>query len=402
MMNFHRLSLCMIVKDEEEHIGKCLNSIKGVVDEMIIVDTGSSDRTVEICKSFGAQVFEFPWNGSFSAARNYGLDRATGDWILWLDADEEVDASDVYKLRDVLYSHDNILSIHLINYYGDESDPNKTFDIAHSRLFKNHKGFKFMYDIHEMLNANDILPESEVNQIKTVPIKVYHYGYLESVSNNKKKFERNLSMLEDALKKEDHNPWTHYHIASEYYRVKQYDKAFDYVNRAILDFLKQLLTPPSLLYRLKYSILISSGSINGAWPSIDKVTLLYPDYVDLHFYKGIILLSKSRYIEALEVFDHCLEMGEDNLQYLTLKGVGSFQALFYKGCCLEQLGQIEAAAICYAKAASLSRTFVSPVDALRKLKMSYQDLFGQLAEDCDDEALIATILSKNTHKNKEL
>lgn len=400
-MGFGSLSLCMIVKDEEKYIENCLNSIKGVVDEMIIVDTGSSDRTVEICKSFGAVVYEFPWNRSFSAARNYGLERATGDWIIWLDADEEVDPSDVYKLRDVLYSHDHILSIHLVNYYGDHIDPNNTFDMAHTRLFKNHKGFKFMYDIHEMINVKEVLTESEVNEIKTVPIKVYHYGYLNAVNESKKKFERNLSMLEDALEQKDQNPWIHYHIASEYYRVKQYDKAFDYVNRAILDFLKQFNTPPSLLYRLKYAILITSGSIDGAWPSIEKVTLLYPDYVDLHFYKGLILFFKEWFKEAIEVFDHCLEMGENNLQFLTLKGVGSFQALYYKGCCLEQLGQIESAAKCYAQAARLSRSFVSPIDALRKMKMSNQDLFGQLADDCDDETLITTILSINIPKNNE-
>lgn len=383
-MNLRRLSLCMIVKDEEDCIGKCLNSIKDVVDEMIIVDTGSSDRTVEICKSFGAQVFNFPWNGSFSAARNYGLERATGDWILWLDADEEVDSSDAHKLRNVLYYDDYLLSIHLINYYGDLPDLNKTFDIAHTRLFRNHKGFKFINNIHEMLNAHEVLTETEDNQaIKTVPIKVYHYGYLDYVNKNKKKFERNLEMLKKELAQKDHSPWIDYHIASEYYRVEQYDKAFDHVNRSIRGFLQELKTPPSLLYRLKYSILIASGSIDGAWPGIDRAVSLYPDYVDLHFYKGLILYIKESYEEALETFEHCLTLGEENLHHLTLKGLGSFQALYYIGCCLEQLGQIEAAAKSYALAASLSQTFDSPVEALRKLKIKHQDIFKELPADSD-------------------
>lgn len=391
-MDFRRLSLCMIVKDEEEFIERCLSSVKGVVDEMIIVDTGSSDRTIEICKSFGAQVLSFPWNGSFSDARNYGIERATGDWILWLDADEEVEASDVYKLRDILYSDDYFMSIHLINYYGDQPDPTKTFDIAHARLFKNNKGFKFHNNIHEMLNVNEVFADfDEVPAMKTVPIKLYHYGYLDSMNESKKKFERNLSMLKKELKQKEYSPWMEYHIASEYYRAKKFDKAFDYVNRSIMGFLKELKTPPSLLYRLKYSILINSGSIDGAWQGIDRAITLYPDYVDLHFYKGLILYVRDMFKEALEVFDHCLDLGEDNLQHLTLQGVGSFQAMYYKGCCLEKLGEIEDAARSYALAISLSDTFDSPVKALRELMIKNEDIFGKLPENCDNSTLVTKI-----------
>lgn len=400
-MNDRRLSLCMIVKDEENFIDGCLKSVKDYVDEMIIVDTGSTDRTVEICKSFGAQILTFPWNGSFSDARNYGLERATGDWILWLDADEVLDASDAKKLREILEDEGLLLNVHLINYYGDSPDPNKTFDIAHTRLFQNHKGFKFNNKIHEMLNANEIIAKfNEDPTIKTVPIKVYHYGYLDPVNKEKKKSERNIGMLKDELKQKDYSPWIEYHIASEYYRLKNYKEAFDYVNRSIMGFLKQLKTPPSLLYRLKYSILISSGSIEGAWPGIERAVTLYPDYVDLHFYKGIILLVKDLFNEALEVFDLCLEMGEENLQHLTLKGVGSFQALYYKGCCLEKLGKIEEAAKCYARASSLSSTFISPVEALHKIMENHQDVFTALPEDNEDKALITKILSMSTNKNK--
>lgn len=396
-MNNQRLSLCMIVKDEEKYISNCLNSVKDFVDEIIIVDTGSSDRTVEICKSFGAQVFKFPWNDSFSDARNFGIERATGDWILWLDADEEVDASDAYRLREILDSDEPLLSIHLINYYGDSPDSNKTFDIAHTRLFQNHKGFKFMNKIHEMLNVNEVFTTPDDTPIiKTVPIKVYHYGYLDDVNETKKKFERNFLMLEKELKQEDYSPWIEYHIASEYYRIQKYNEAFDYINRSIMGFLKQLKTPPSLLYRLKYSILISSGSIEGAWPGIERAVSLYPDYVDLHFYKGIILYAKDLFKEALEVFEHCVEIGEDNLQHLILKGVGSFQALYYKGCCLEKLGQIEAAAKSYAQAASLSQTFTSPIEALRKLTIKHQDIFKEFPEDYQDETLITRVLSIDT------
>ena len=85
------VSLCMIVKNEEENLGKCLKSLQGIVDEMIVVDTGSEDRTVDIAKEFGAKVYDFKWTGDFSEARNYSFSLATCDYIYSADADEELD-----------------------------------------------------------------------------------------------------------------------------------------------------------------------------------------------------------------------------------------------------------------------------------------------------------------------
>ena len=95
------LSLCMIVKDEEEMLPGCLEAIRGAVDEIIIVDTGSTDRTVEIAESFGARVLHFPWNGSFADARNVGHAAATSDWIVYLDADEHLVPEDAAQLREL-------------------------------------------------------------------------------------------------------------------------------------------------------------------------------------------------------------------------------------------------------------------------------------------------------------
>lgn len=375
-MNFRKLSLCMIVKDEEDCIADCLHSVKSVVDEMIVVDTGSTDRTVEICESLGAKVFHFPWNGSFADARNYGIERATGDWILWLDADEKVDERDVRFLRDALYAPGPLLSVQLINYFGEKPDPNQAFLIAHTRLFRNGRGFRFRYSIHEMLNADEILADQKVLDIPTLPVKVHHYGYLDEKSEQKNKFERNLGMLRVEAEKADHGPWIDYHLASEYYRAKQFNESFAYVNRAIVGFLKQSLTPPSLLYRLKYSILISSGSVDGAWPGIERAIALYPDYVDLHFYKGVILIAKEMYVDALESFERCLELGEGNLQHLTLQGLGSFQALHFKAHCLEQLGHVRESMEWYARAAELSPAFTAPQEALIRIRQQEAPIAG--------------------------
>ncbi|MGG0086009.1 glycosyltransferase [Bacillus anthracis] len=366
-MKYPTISLCMIVKNEEKNIATCLESIKDIIDEIIIVDTGSTDKTVEICKTFNAKIFHFEWNNSFADVRNFSLKQATGDWILWLDADEEMDLKDKKKLKNLIVKseEEKILSIHLINYIGEQKDIHQTFHIAHTRLFKNNEGFKFIYNIHETLNVEEVL--GEVQEIKVLPIKVYHYGYLDSEVINKNKLERNLTLLKEELNKENHSPWIEYHIASEYYREKLYVEAFEYVNKSIANFIKDKRLPPSLLYKLKYSTLLSLGSIEGAWPGIESAIRLYPDYVDLHFFKGVILLLKEQYNEALEVFESCIKMGDKNLKHLTLHGVGGHIAWFYKGACFEKMNRVEEAKIAYQKSLSLVPNYTPAVEALEKI-----------------------------------
>lgn len=386
-----RLSLCMIVKNEEDCIGRCLKSIQDVANEIIIVDTGSTDRTIEICTSFGAKIYPYTWNGSFADARNYGLDQATGDWILWLDADEEVDHEDRYMLQDVLTIESfDMLSIHLINYFGDKVDKDKTTDLAHNRLFRNHKGFQFFGKIHEWLGATE---NTEFNPKRKgyLDLKLYHYGYLDDVIKNKDKYNRNLKMLEKELEENpSHANWIHYYLATEHYRVGNYELAFQHVNFAIYQFLIHEMLPPSMLYKLKYAILIGTGSWDGAWPGIKRAVELYPDYVDLKFYMGIILFQKEMIQEALEAFEQCIAMGEDNLRHLILKGVGSFYAWYHKGQCLEKLSQYQEAANCYVTALQLSPTFTTAKEALVKLR---DELLESITSDT--AVLFESILGKN-------
>ncbi|QGR00135.1 glycosyltransferase [Paenibacillus psychroresistens] len=352
----------MIVKDEEQFLEACLRSVKDVVDEMIIVDTGSTDSTKEICHKYGALLFDYVWQDDFAAARNYGLVQATGDWILWLDADEEMDINDRFKLRDILYMDEfDLVSLHLINYYGSEINPDESYHIAHTRLFRNHKGILFENKIHESLNIHNHAP------IPMAPIKLHHYGYMNPVVTSKKKLERNLTMLETEIKQGSQNPWTPYHMATEYHRGQQSERAFEFVNLSILLFISQGFTPPSILYKLKYSIMLSLGCIEGAWPAIEKAIMLYSDYVDLHFYKGLILLAKDRYEEALATFNHCLELGETNLKHLILKGAGSFQAWYQIGRCQEKLGSLDEAIKSYQMSITLSPSFKDPVKALQTI-----------------------------------
>ena len=361
-----RLSLCMIVKNEEDCIGRCLASVQGIVDEMIVVDTGSTDGTKEICASYGARVLEFPWNGSFADARNHGLVHASGDWILWLDADEAVDEKDGHRLRNVFKFESNpIVNIRLVNYYSKEADDDKVLEIAHPRLLRNHIGLCFVGNIHEALNVQDVHSEAETDAF--LDVKVYHYGYMKDVVARKDKIKRNLDLLMHDLKDGANLNWTHYHLATEYARLEQFEEAYQHVNLAIMHFLQKGLMPPSLAYKLKYSILINTGSWDGAWPAIERAVALYPDYVDLRFYMGFILLQKEMVREALDAFERCIEIGEENLKHLVTKGLGSFQAWYLKGICHEKLNQQEQAIEAYSQALKLCPNFGDAREALDKI-----------------------------------
>ncbi|MGN8647555.1 hypothetical protein ACTNEO_16950 [Gracilibacillus sp. HCP3S3_G5_1] len=163
-------------------------------------------------------------------------------------------------------------------------DKNKSADMAHTRMFRN-KGIKFIKKMHERLDLTNI----EKSKIGHLDIEVHHYGYLIPIIEKKEKAERNIMMLEQQIKTGEDVAWAHYYIALEYYNKQQFQKALERVNLSILTFLTEKVLPPSMVYKLKYSVLIATGTFETALPGIEKAIALYPDYVDLKFFKGVIL-----------------------------------------------------------------------------------------------------------------
>ena len=198
-----RLSLCMIARDEALNLSRCLHYNKPLVDEIVVVDTGSRDRTKDIAKVFGARVFDFPWRDDFAAARNFALDQACGEWILVLDADEIVAGEDFKSLRVLLdqagqlqtvaaYAMDTRNYTHTANAVGWQ--PNDDRYAAHEagmgwfpstkvRLFKRDKSIRFHFAVHERVE-----PSLKAAGMISAPcaIPVHHYGYLDETRNQQK------------------------------------------------------------------------------------------------------------------------------------------------------------------------------------------------------------------------
>ena len=143
------ISLCMIVKNEAHCLGRCLNSVHNHVDEIIIVDTGSEDSTVDIAQQYGAKVFHFPWRHDFAAARNFSLEQARGQWILYLDADEELEAPpENCSLRALTERSDVDAYYFDIKNFSDNDELVRHINI---RLFRNNPHYRFEGRLHEQI-----------------------------------------------------------------------------------------------------------------------------------------------------------------------------------------------------------------------------------------------------------
>ncbi|MGZ4249651.1 MAG: glycosyltransferase family 2 protein, partial [Solirubrobacteraceae bacterium] len=208
------LSLCMIVRDEEEMLPRCLAAVAPAVDEIVIVDTGSVDRTIEIAHEFGAKVIHREWTGSFSEARNVSFEAATGDWLMYLDADEVLVAEDVKRLR-ALTGRVWKEAFYLVetSYTGDIEDGSAVTNSA-LRIFRNRPHYRFEGRLHEQIAHH--LPTYAHNRIEQTSVRVEHFGYLGAVRDAKEKSTRNIDLLRAQQRDSAPSAFLHFNIGTEY------------------------------------------------------------------------------------------------------------------------------------------------------------------------------------------
>ena len=308
-----RVTLCMIVKDEEEHIGRCLASLKGHVDEIVVVDTGSTDKTIEICKSYGAKVYEHPWENSFSIARNQAMAHVETEWIIQLDADEEMDAESAPKIRDIVRSaHTSTSNLcHLILINRQLGSTEELSIINTGKIIRMGVGAHYENRIHNKLVCG--------GDTRLTSLKIYHYGYHLEKEVLKKKYERTTSMLLAQEKDMPEDRDTQFYLAVQYLRNEEWDKCIEYSERGVRFYLRD--EPNSQLILLTYH----AGAT--AWyhkksPNLDvkkeylaksadlclKALAIYPDYLDAN-----CLLSSIQF--ALKEYDKCYTT---SIKYLSI------------------------------------------------------------------------------------
>lgn len=362
-----RISLCIIARDEAAAIGRCLESVRNAVDEMIVVDTGSQDDTREIARGLGAKVFEARWQNDFSQARNLGIERASGDWILCLDADEELVAKDQDVLRKTIraYAGAEGLTVPVASLV-DETDSTIRVVQESLRLFRNRPEHRFEGAIHEQV-AGTIARAGGLVQRTGIPI--VHYGYLPSVRRAKQKSDRNTTLLEQEVARNPQDASVHFNLANEYLAVSDVQSARD-------EYLEAYRLAPasdrSMTYfsRLLHNLIksyIALGQDEQALATIAEATELYEDYTDLWLLRGQILSRKGDAEGAMEAFERCLQLGDAPAKYFSVQGHGTWVPWYYKGSLLESQGLLAQALAAYGTSLRVQPAYREPAVRLAAL-----------------------------------
>lgn len=360
-----KLTLCMIVKNEEATLPACLSSVKDVADEIVVLDTGSCDRTFDIAKDFGARVYSYEWSNDFAAARNQSLKYATGDWILVLDADEVLVPEIIPQMKEAMQNERFIL-INLIRHeVGAAQSP---YSLV-SRLFRHHPDIYFSHPYHASVDDSIIRileQEKERWQIATLSsVAIKHYGYESKVIASRDKFKIAQQSMEAYLKNHPNDIYTcnklaalyiekgqveqglellesalqmptkidppilyeiYFHLGIAYTRLKKISKAKNYYRQAI-----QVQILPQLkigAYNNLGSLLLQTGDLTGAKAVYEAVLQIDPNLAIAYYNLGIVEKQKRRFKEAIAAYEKAIQLNPNyaeayqNLGVVLLK-VGS-------------------------------------------------------------------------------
>lgn len=304
-----KISACVIVKNEEKNIGQWLNNMRHIADEIIVVDTGSIDNTLNILKNAGITPYHFTWCNDFAAAKNYAIQQATGDWIVFLDADEYFDASSVQRFRtEMTRYHANkkigAIMCQLVNIDIDNRD--KIIDTAiQVRIFRNTKDIYYKNPVHEQLVTK---PGKYIMQ-KCFNLQIIHTGY--STSILRKKAERDLLILqqrEKEAKTQQEIGQLSVFFMDAYNCLKNFDKVLEYAQKAI-KFNTRILGEDIHAYEGMISAMVNLGKKDEEIMAvIAEARKKFPQEVffavqlGYHYYKSSDFLQAEKYLlEAIDL-----------------------------------------------------------------------------------------------------
>ncbi|MCD4813443.1 tetratricopeptide repeat protein [bacterium] len=349
------LSLCMIVKNESQNLAGCLQSVQDAVDEIIVVDTGSTDDTRTIAKNAGARVFDFTWCDDFSAARNESIRHARGRYILWLDADDRVNPAEIQKLKQLKTSlpqrqdHAYYLVVH-----SEAARMSGDLTFYQLRLFPNIPTARFEWQIHEQISNN--LKKSGII-CEQRPITIRHIGN-EQQTDLIRKSKRNLAIIERVLEKKPEDFVMRFQLGRTLANLERYEEAITAMQQVVDNPVVKQQHPQ---FFLETSLLMGRYCSDiGLDDSAQQVyQSLLPDYPDnglIHYYLGTAYFEAEKYAAAITELKQCQDT-TFSAGFMPLNlDVINFQRGFLLGQAYQKTGKIEQARLSF-EAALASPTY---------------------------------------------
>lgn len=337
------LSAAMITRNEEPYLADCLQSIRDIVDEIVVVDTGSTDETVSIAKQFDARLSFFPWKDDFASARNRALECCRGEWILYIDADERLENIDRKQLLPFL--DDKTKVAFTVMFY-----PCKGFtSYREYRIFRNDPRIRFSGVIHETIRpALRSAGESKGRTIGKVPATIRHYGY---DSDQTAKNLRNLPLLKNEVKTRPDYSFLWWHMGGIFMSLGREDEAAKAWEEGLLQVRKSKAVNPhdSLVYGELIRLYHVRG--NDVLSLIDEALQQFPDQYYIHWLKAIVLKDKNHYYAAALIFEQLLSIDPGQLDEPIAYNTDIFSNLSMEplGACYFKLNRLEDSADCYRK-----------------------------------------------------
>lgn len=303
-----RLTVCVITKNEETFIAQCLKSIKPIAQQIVVLDTGSTDRTVEIAKELGAEVHAFAWCDDFSAARNAALEHARGDWVLMLDADEELPANQHENLmKDLRDSKAIAFRVPLVN---QGSNDGRSFV---PRLFRNAPGVYYRGRIHEQVFPS-LLPLCKAWGLETRlgSAQLLHHGYTKELLKDRNKIERNLKLLKQAIEEQPNDVNLVMNLGLELVRSGSFDEGLRKYSEAFAMMSAQ--APATVVPELREVLLTQYTCHLCKARRFDEVRRVLNSQLasrpgltaSLHYALGLACYESKQYGEAAEQMRHCI------------------------------------------------------------------------------------------------
>src|SRR3989338_7812417 len=309
------LSLCMITRNEEKFLESCLNSVKDLVDEIVIVDTGSTDSTLEIANKFTDKVFSIPWNDSFSDARNESLKHASKDWILVLDADETVSKKDHSVIKKLIKEKDvDAFLLEQRNYtdapslfgwtscrgeYREEKVFAGYYPIRAIRLFRNNGKLKYKHRVHETVRDS-------VDKTGKAPIAIHHFGRAKGI---KEKLEKYLELGKKDLEENPNDPHIHYELALIYSQIGDVDSSLLHLGEV-------LKINPRFRHTLDLIGILSirKGNLEAAFKAFKKSSEFNPKNETALHYLAIILERAGKLDEAESLLRKAISLNPNSVK----------------------------------------------------------------------------------------